>query len=478
MTEPAFLLKRSPTSREGARTVIQAILHATDLVARELFLFAGTWTVVGLADELVVDLLWGWLRLRGRGKAERFAPPLERPLRGPAAVFVPCWQEAPVIGAMLDHARTAWPHAECRFFVGCYPNDLETIAAVRRIAVADERVRIAMVERQGPTTKADCLNALYSAMAQQECDSKQPYRMVVLHDAEDQVHPTALALLDERLDNADFVQLPVVPDLQLRSRWVAGHYGDEFAESHGKTMVVRNWLGTALPAAGVGCAFRREILARIAATKGSPHPFSAECLTEDYELGLLVAQLGCSSEFVRAIDEGGQLIATREFFPANFSSAVRQKARWMHGIALQGWDRLGWSGGLGELWMRMRDRRGPLAALVVMAAYLAAIMWMVLAGLQMLGLFRAAPSTPLLHTIVFLSTLGLAWRAIVRTGFTATQYGWREGLFAVPRMVVANVILMTAAQRALAGYIKTLRGQFPVWDKTRHDRHPAEGLAA
>ncbi|MXO58127.1 hypothetical protein GRI89_01015 [Altererythrobacter salegens] len=48
---------------------------------------------------------------------------------------------------------------------------------------------------------------------------------------------------------------------------------------------------------------------------------------------------------------------------------MRQKVRWIHGIALQSWDRLGWSGGAVETWMRLRNRRGPLTALVLFCAY-------------------------------------------------------------------------------------------------------------
>ena len=35
-----------------------------------------------------------------------------------------------------------------------------------------------------------------------------------------------------------------------------------------------------------------------------------------------------------------------------------QKARWLHGIAFQGWERLGWWGRPVDLWMELRDRRG------------------------------------------------------------------------------------------------------------------------
>jgi adsorption protein B len=54
------------------------------------------------------------------------------------------------------------------------------------------------------------------------------------------------------------------------------------------------------------------------------------------------------------------VVASRGHFPATLGAAVRQKARWLGGIAFAGWDRLGWRGGLGERWFRLRDRRGPL----------------------------------------------------------------------------------------------------------------------
>ena len=130
-------------------------------------------------------------------------------------------------------------------------------------------------------------------------------------------------------------------------------------------MVVRNALGASLPAAGVGCAFGRRMLAQIAFRAGRDAPFDEDSLTEDYELGVKVAALGGRSRFLRVRGEDGQLIATRAYFPGQLGPAVRQKARWMHGIALQGWDRLGWTGGPGEWWMRLRDRRGPLSALVL-----------------------------------------------------------------------------------------------------------------
>ena len=54
---------------------------------------------------------------------------------------------------------------------------------------------------------------------------------------------------------------------------LGSHYCEEFAEAHGKAMVVRDWLGAGLPGAGVGCAAARAALERLAARRADSLPF-------------------------------------------------------------------------------------------------------------------------------------------------------------------------------------------------------------
>jgi adsorption protein B len=232
------------------------------------------------------------------------------------------------------------------------------------------------VDRDGPTTKADCLNHLYDALVAYEVSTGRSAAAVVLHDAEDVVHPLEFRLFDRLIGRAAVIQLPVLPLPDAHSRWISGHYCDEFAEAHVKELVVREAVGAAIPLAGVGCAIARKPLAKLAAMQDGK-PFAGSSMTEDYEVGLRIGALGLKTMFVRLPARPGErgIVASRGHFPATLGSAVRQKARWLGGIALAGWDRLGWSGGLGERWMRMRDRRGPLAALLLLAAYAAAFLW-------------------------------------------------------------------------------------------------------
>ena len=328
-------------------SLLGSLLGILQFLEQELLYFAAFWFVLGAIDEFAVDCLWLALQIRRRWESdEQPVATFDQALAAPIAVFVAAWQESNVIGAMVGHALRVWPQRDLRLYVGCYGNDPATVAAAMMGAAGDPRLRIVIHDKPGPTTKADCLNRVYRAMCQDEQQRDVRFGGVVLHDAEDMVHPQALLAIDAGLTEADFVQLPVLPEPQPRSPWIAGHYSDEFAEAHGKTLVVRDALRAPIPAAGVGCGFGRKRLAQIARMRGPSGrdgPFAAECLTEDYELGLLFSHDNGRSRFLRQRAADGSLIATRAYFPCTLDTAVRQKTRWIHGIALQGWDRLGWS---------------------------------------------------------------------------------------------------------------------------------------
>ena len=438
-------------------------------IAAELALFAGVGFLLFAINDVLVDLIYfgrGLWRLGvytryGRAFASQL-PPSADP--GFIAILVPAWDESAVIAAMLKSTVRRLDYDNYRIFVGHYRNDPATAAAIA--SVRDERIENVEVEADGPTTKADCLNHLYDALIAYETAMDRPAKAVVLHDAEDVVHPLELKVFDRLIDGAAVVQLPVLPIPDPNSRWIAGHYCDEFAEAHVKELVVREAVGAAIPLAGVGCAIARKPLASLA-TMQDGRPFATGSMTEDYELGLRMGQLGLKTMFVRLPVRPGEpgLVASRGHFPSSVGAAVRQKARWLGGIALAGWDRLGWSGGLGERWMRMRDRRGPIAALLLLAAYGAALMWSQIWLAEALGAPIRARLDPTLITLLTINGWLLAWRVLMRAGCTASAYGWLEGLLSVPRLVVGNVIAMLAAGRAVMLHIG---GGARQWDKTRN----------
>ncbi len=443
------------------------------MVQHELLLFAGVFFLIGALDEFAVDCVWLWLRLTGRTSEPVLSDTPPAALRGPAAVLIPAWQEESVIGTTIRHALTAWPQAELRLFVGCYRNDPATRASATAACTRDDRATVMTLDIDGPTTKPDCLNHLFHALQQAEADGGWRARMIVIHDAEDMVDPAALGLLDLAIGDVEAAQVPVLPATSANSRWIGSHYADEFAESHGKAMVVRDALGAALPLAGVGCALRRDVVDALATDNNGAEPFAAQSLTEDYELGLAVAQRGGRARFLRYRHPDRRLVATRAFFPATLAEAVRQKARWVHGIAFQSWERMGWVLTPLEVWMRLRDRRGPVSALVLAAGYLLLVLSGFVIVSAWLGWSEPVILTPVLQFLVFANLFSLLWRLLFRACFTAREYGWREGVRAVPRLVVANIIAIMAGRRALFAYARTLRGAPAVWDKTAHVAHPA-----
>ncbi|WDA41624.1 glycosyl transferase family protein [Erythrobacter sp. BLCC-B19] len=455
------------------------------LLQHELLLFAGVFFLIGALDDLAVDGIWLWLKVSGRARtARRGREALRaRPLSGPVAVLIPAWREAAVIGQTLRHLLDTWPHATLRLYIGCYRNDPATLGAAIAAARGDPRLRLVILDRDGPTTKADCLNRLHAALLLDEARSGRRFATVVFHDAEDMVDPAALGLLDECIaGGADFVQLPVEPLVphhrDFAARHIGAHYCEEFAEAHGKAMVVRDALGAGLPGAGVGCAVSRRALDWLVRREGDGGaaglPFASDSLTEDYELGLAVAAAGGRCRFVRARGEDGRLIATRAFFPHAFDAVVRQKARWVLGISLLGWDRVGWSGGITEFWMRARDRRGPLTALVLLVGYVLVLLTGVMGVMVVTGLSEPVPLSPVLRAVLYANAVAFGWRIVWRFAFTAREHGVAEGLFAVLRLPLANVIAIIAGRRAVFAYARTLAGRSAVWDKTDHDTHPAE----
>ncbi len=460
-------------------------ITALEVLRNELFLFAGIGLLIGGIDDLLLDLVYAvrraWRSLTVYSRISRMtARDLPPPgAAGPIAVFVPAWDEAAVIGHMLRGCIEKWRGEDVQIFVGAYPNDRATIDALVDV-IADHgagMITLVVNHRPGPTTKADCLNQLWQAMLRWETVEGREALAVVLHDAEDVVHADSLRLIGLLAPRFALVQLPVLPLVSTQSRWVAGHYCDEFAVAHGMSLLAREALGASMPSAGVGCGFNRVALGQIADERDGS-PFDAASLTEDYELGLRISEIGGRGIIARMNDAQGDLIATREYFPDTLGAAVRQKARWTVGIALAGWDRMGWHGGWRESWMRLRDRRAALAAIVLLAAYAGLVTGAIVAVAHMLLGTSGAPWPDPLPALLIVTSVLLGWRVAVRMLFVWRAYGLVEALRSVPRTIIANIIAMMAARRAVGLYLGHLRGQTLAWDKTTHRFPDATGVVS
>lgn len=270
--------------------------------AAELALFAGVGFLLFAVNDLAVDLIyfarrmWRAIGIYSRHQRAYASYFVFNKNPGLIAVLVPAWDESAVIASMLKAMLRRLDYDNYRIFVGHYRNDPATAAAIA--SVDDPRIEPVEVPADGPTTKADCLNYLYDALVGYELGHDCAAKAIVLHDAEDVVHRYELRIFDGLIDRAAVVQLPVLPLPDPHSRWIAGHYCDEFAEAHLKELVVREAVGAAIPLAGVGCAIERRALSRLAALQDGK-PFAPGSMTEDYELGLKLGALGLKTMFVR-----------------------------------------------------------------------------------------------------------------------------------------------------------------------------------
>src|SRR6187399_779647 len=140
------------------------------------------WFLVSALDDFVVLLAWLCaLADRQEGPVWPKAGELFAGRERRIAIFVPAWHEEAVIARMLEQNTAALRYRAYTILVGTYPNDRGTQAAVRRAAEGDSRIELVVGPRPGPTSKADCLNALYRRMCEMEGQTG-PFELVLIHD--------------------------------------------------------------------------------------------------------------------------------------------------------------------------------------------------------------------------------------------------------------------------------------------------------
>jgi adsorption protein B len=218
----------------------------------------------------------------------------------------------------------------------------------------------------GPTTKADNLNHIHEGMLIWENMTGVRYDIIVMHDAEDVIHPLSLKVNNALIPEYDMVQMPVLPLHTSHAHLVRWSYADEFAESHTKDLMVRQHFSGFVPSAGVGTAFNRWLI-EFVGTSFAKNIFRVKSLTEDYDLSLRLALAKASLLFT--YKPYGLNIATRAYFPHTMRAAIVQKSRWIMGICLQSWKTMGWKGDPRMRFVLYRDRQVVLANFINFWAY-------------------------------------------------------------------------------------------------------------
>ena len=427
------------------------------------------WIVISGLDDLLITLVGlatSRLRFPWPSEAE-----LGRTSERPVAVLVPLWHEHAVIGRMLQHNLGAIRYRNYHFFIGVYPNDAPTIAAVEEQSRLHPRVHVAVCPHDGPTSKGDCLNWIYIRMKEYEAGRKMRFRIVVMHDAEDLIHPESFRLINWFSRRYAMVQVPVLPLPTALREWTHGLYCDEFAEYQHKDIPVRVRLGGFLPSNGVGTGFDRGALERLAEGPFG-RPFDPSCLTEDYETGYLLHSLGYRQIFVPVRDSGIGPMATREYFPRSIRPAISQRTRWVTGITLQSWQRHGWRVPWRQVYWFWRDRKGLVGNLLSPVANFFFLYGTIsyLSSVGHPGPWHLGSHIPSWISPTCRLTFGIA---VVQSGtrmrFSARVYGWRFAYAAPLRMFWGNAVNFAATAAALWDFWDArTRGRSLVWRKTDH----------
>lgn len=424
-------------------------------------------------DDFVPLAIWLWgRRARNPGAVQR-----EQPGRK-IAIFTPCWREAAVIEEMICDNVAAIRYHNYDFFLGVYPNDEPTIEAAGRLAAKFANVHVAICARPGPTSKADCLNEIYRGMERFEQERGLRFDTIVLHDAEDVIHPEALSAIDRERVRYDMVQVPVLPLAAPAGEITHSVYCDEFSEYQIIDMRARQFSGSFVPSNGVGTGFSREILERLAAGREGC-VFDPASLTEDYEIGVRAHQAGFSQIFVALRRGKDGFLATREYFPRTVRSAVRQRTRWVTGVALQCWERVGWRGSWGTKYWFWRDRKvllaNPLSFIANLLFTAGVANWIESTAEHRPWAFAVA--NPAVMSLCWITLLLQCFRLGLRVVCVARIYGAGFALGVPLRSFHANFINCLASFAAVAHYaVARLRKQPLVWLKTEH-AYPDRALA-
>ena len=450
--------------------LLTASLHAIQTVwPLSLRLLANLLLLSG-ADDFVPFLLclWQWLRQRLSDRAQPAlvgTPESERRI----AIFVPCWRESEVIANMVRHNLAAIRYRNFDLILGGYPNEEATLSVANELERSYRNVHVSICPHPGPTSKADCLNWIYVRMLQLEQEFNLYFDTVVLHDAEDLIHPEALKVINvERVRHA-MVQVPVLPLSTPFAEFTHAVYCDEFAEFQIIDMRARGFSGSFTPSNGVGTGFARHILNQLGEDRGQV--FDPASLTEDYEIGVYIHRLGYAQIFVPLNLGERDLLATREYFPRKVKSAIRQRTRWVTGIALQGWERDGWRGPLATKYWFWRDRKGLLTNPL---SFLTNLLFITGAAdlLQSNLLHRPCLLDVQSSEILRLCTLTAAlqgFRLLLRMLCVSRIYGLRFALGVPLRSFHGNYINCFASFGAMRNFaLSKIRRRPLAWLKTDH----------
>ena len=438
---PAEEPQEAPGGPNGSAVVVPQVTESAP---------TSPWTVLGLTLLVLVSLgltavaattlLWmlhAWRTPQALSGTRFSSEPLEP--RHSFSLLVPARHEQEVLGDTLD-ALAVLDHPDYEVLAIIGHDDPETEAVARAAAQRHpDRVRVVM-DHSVPKNKPKGMNT-----ALPECRGD----VVGVFDAEDEVHPRLLRLVDARFTEtgADVVQ-GGVQLMNVQSSWWALRNCMEYyfwfrsrLHFHAEARFI--------PLGGNTVFLRAD---RLREAGG----WDAECLAEDCEIGVRLSTQG--ARVAVAYDPE---VVTREETPGSLRSLYKQRTRWSQGF-LQVLRK-------GE-WRKLPTRRQRLLAQYTLAMpFLQAFTGVMIPLAIVLMLTAKVP--PLVAMITFLPLVPTLVTLAVEAagvGDFARNYGVKLRARDYLRLVLGTlpyqVLLAGAAVRAV---VREARGDGS-WEKTEH----------
>lgn len=429
-------------------------------------------------DDLFIDLVALVFNLNPKPISQGQQKKMQSMPQKRIAIMIANWREAEIIERMIHGNVGRIDYLNYDFFLGVYPNDIETAMAAKRLEAFYSQVKVVTNSKSGPTSKGQMLNEIVHQIMATEIQDRIFYDVFLLQDSEDIIHPLSLKLINFEMEEVDFLQMPVFSLPALWTDLISAVYIDEFTEAHTKDMLVRSFLKGGIPSAGVGTAMSHLFVSEIQRLQNGKL-LKEDTLTEDYHLGLIAHRLGYQSKFVCSYikkKEGLDYIATREIFPASISSSIRQKSRWTLGISFQGYENLKWSKTLSENYFLWRDRRSFLNAILILFSYILTVSYLAYYFVQN-SWPQFLVSDQFLWTALMANFVLMTVRLVQRFRLVLELNGLKMAMLIPARWLLANFINTVASFKAYASYRNSLKtGIRPQWIKTTHELPEAFGL--
>jgi glycosyltransferase XagB len=388
--------------------------------------------------------LW-WMLHAWRDPTTLVATGFARDDAGPAlaamsfSLIVPARHEESVLEATLEELCSLdHPNFEVIAVVG--DDDPGTTAVARGVEQRfPERLRV-VVDDSVPKNKPKALNA-----ALPQCRGE----IVGIFDAEDQVHPQLLRVVDAafRGSRSDVVQ-GGVQLVDFRSHWYSARNCLEYFFWFRSRLHLHERHGF-IPLGG-NTVFIRTALLR------SVDGYDPECLAEDCELGVRLSTLGARISV--AYDPH---LVTREETPPTLRALVKQRTRWNQGF-LQVLRKKVWRGlpSRRQRWLARYTLAQPflqgVAGAAIPVSIAAAIAFRAPVGV---ALFTFLPAIPTIAMITF-EVVGL--REFCRLYYVRTQR--RDYVRVLLSTPAYHLLLAFGACRAVWRELLGRRG----WEKTAH----------